>query len=353
MTLRGPGWYARTGVTYLSRESWLRLGSGELLTDHNTSEGKTDESPGRKASLGLGGDSGRIHYSLASAVAGDEEGPGQGLRGLPVRPARRRSTTACTRIFAMPSWWPTQTATSDTTRDVPSRSLTDEAHKAGVKVLLSLGGWGWDKQFASIVSKPEAEDRYAKAVMAIIDTFDYDGIDLDWEYPDTKEEVVGFDRLARRFRKELDEISRKKHRPMVLTMAASSNAETLRWLSKEILIETHRLGQRDDLRLRRPLDVVRGPQRAALRLIEAARRQASLHRAVDEVSGRGAGIPADRLAVGIPLYGRGFAVPKPYASTKERARRASPARRQLQQPPRGSSRKAGPAAGTTRPRPPG
>ena len=45
-----------------------------------------------------------------------------------------------------------------------------------------------------------------KSVMEIVDGFDYDGIDLDWEYPDTKEEVVGFERLARRFRKELDAI---------------------------------------------------------------------------------------------------------------------------------------------------
>ena len=29
------------------------------------------------------------------------------------------------------------------------------------------------------------------------------------------------------------------------------------------------------------------------------------------------GLPADRLAVGIPLYGRGFAVAEPYASTKD------------------------------------
>ena len=39
---------------------------------------------------------------------------------------------------------------------VPSRELTAEAHKAGVRVILSLGGWGWDRQFASIVSKPES-----------------------------------------------------------------------------------------------------------------------------------------------------------------------------------------------------
>src|SRR5215471_650061 len=46
-------------------------------------------------------------------------------------------------------------------RGVPSRELTTEAHQAKVKVILSLGGWGWDEQFASIVSKPEAEERYA------------------------------------------------------------------------------------------------------------------------------------------------------------------------------------------------
>ena len=64
-------------------------------------------------------------------------------------------------------------------------SSPPKAHQAGVKVLVSLGGWGWDRQFAAIVSKPPAEDRYFKSVMAIVDENDYDGIDLDWEYPDT------------------------------------------------------------------------------------------------------------------------------------------------------------------------
>src|SRR4051812_3507026 len=118
-----------------------------------------------------------------------------------------------------------------TNRNVPSRELTAQAHKAGVRVILSLGGWGWDKQFATMVSKPEAEERYIRSVLAIVDTFDYDGIDLDWEYPDTTEEVVGFERLAKRFRQELDKLGQKKNRHMVQTMAAAANPSTLKWLS--------------------------------------------------------------------------------------------------------------------------
>ena len=67
-------------------------------------------------------------------------------------------------------------------------------HKAGVKVLLSLGGWGWDGQFASLVSKPVTEDRYVKSVLDVVNDYGYDGIDLDWEYPDTEQEVIGFER---------------------------------------------------------------------------------------------------------------------------------------------------------------
>jgi chitinase len=204
----------------------------------------------------------------------------------------------------------------DTKRGVPSRAVTDEAHKAGVKVILSLGGWGWDRQFASIVSKPEAEDRYAKAVMAIIDTFDYDGIDFDWEYPDTKEEVVGFERLARRFRNELDELSRKKQRPMVLTMAASSNAETLRWLNNEILVETLDWVNVMTYDFAGPWTPYAGHNSP---LFASSKQPAgkphstelSMKYLVEE-----RGIPANKLAVGIPLYGRGFSVAEPYASTK-------------------------------------
>jgi chitinase len=201
-------------------------------------------------------------------------------------------------------------------RNVPSRELTSKAHQAGVKVMVSLGGWGWDKQFASIVSKPEAEDRYAKSVMAIVDDNDYDGIDLDWEYPDTEQEIIGFERLTRRFRKELDAVGARKGRPMFVTMAASSNPGTLKWLGKEFLLETmdwinvmtydftgdwtNYAGHHSPLfaSSKQPGGSARSTELTMKYLLEER------------------GLPADRLAVGIPLYGRGFGVAEPYAPTK-------------------------------------
>jgi chitinase len=201
-------------------------------------------------------------------------------------------------------------------RNVPNRELTSKAHQAGVKVMVSLGGWGWDKQFASIVSKPEAEDRYAKSVMAIVDDNDYDGIDLDWEYPDTEQEIIGFERLTRRFRKELDAIGARKGRTMVVTMAASSNPGTLKWLGKEFLLETmdwinvmtydftgdwtNYAGHHSPLfaSSKQPGGSARSTEMTMKYLLEER------------------GLPADRLAVGIPLYGRGFGVAEPYAPTK-------------------------------------
>ncbi len=201
-------------------------------------------------------------------------------------------------------------------RTVPDLGLVREAHSAGVKVLISLGGWGYDEQFASIVSKPEAEDRYVRSVLEIIDRDDYDGIDLDWEYPDTKDEVAGFERLSRRFRKDLDAIGARKGRAMALTMAASANPGTLRWLGRDFLVETmdwinvmtydYSGPWLDYAGHNAPLFASSKQPAGTSQSVEA-----TIRFLLDERK-----MPAAKLALGVPLYGRGFAVAEPYQSTQ-------------------------------------
>jgi chitinase len=202
-------------------------------------------------------------------------------------------------------------------RSCPNRELVADAHQASVRVLISLGGWGWDKQFAAIVSQPEAEDRYVKSVLAIVEEYDYDGIDLDWEYPDTQTEIVGFERLCRRFRKELDELGQKKGRHLFQTMAAAANPPTLKWLTNELLLETMDWVNVMTYDFAGDWTAYAGHHSPLFASSKQPGTPRSTELSMKYLLERG--MPANRLAIGLPLYGKGFAVSEPYASTKNGA----------------------------------
>ncbi|MEK9602989.1 MAG: glycosyl hydrolase family 18 protein [Flavobacteriaceae bacterium] len=52
-----------------------------------------------------------------------------------------------------------------------------------LKVLVSLGGWGGCKSCSSVFSSEKGRKEFAKSTARIIEQYNADGIDLDWEYP--------------------------------------------------------------------------------------------------------------------------------------------------------------------------
>lgn len=58
-----------------------------------------------------------------------------------------------------------------------------------LKVLLSLGGWGGCETCSDIFNSAENRTAFTQSTLAIIQQYQADGIDLDWEYPT----VPGFD----------------------------------------------------------------------------------------------------------------------------------------------------------------
>jgi GH18 family chitinase len=53
-----------------------------------------------------------------------------------------------------------------------------------VKVLISIGGWGPDKEFKQLAALPETRQRFVQAVIDFVQQYHLDGADVDWEYPE-------------------------------------------------------------------------------------------------------------------------------------------------------------------------
>ena len=52
-----------------------------------------------------------------------------------------------------------------------------------LKILLSLGGWGGCETCSEVFGSKKGRTEFTESVKGILDSFNADGIDLDWEYP--------------------------------------------------------------------------------------------------------------------------------------------------------------------------
>ncbi|CAH0555523.1 unnamed protein product [Brassicogethes aeneus] len=75
----------------------------------------------------------------------------------------------------------------DTWADIDNdfyKKVTDLRSK-GVKVVLALGGWNdsLGNKYSRLVNDPGARSRFIQHAMQFIEKWNFDGLDLDWEYP--------------------------------------------------------------------------------------------------------------------------------------------------------------------------
>jgi chitinase len=64
--------------------------------------------------------------------------------------------------------------------------LVTAAHANGVKVLISVGGWndGNDSAFETLAASPAGRTNFTNSMIAMVNQYNLDGVDIDWEYPD-------------------------------------------------------------------------------------------------------------------------------------------------------------------------
>ncbi|ODV95116.1 hypothetical protein PACTADRAFT_2826 [Pachysolen tannophilus NRRL Y-2460] len=86
-----------------------------------------------------------------------------------------------------------------------------------LKVMMSVGGWGAKEDFKSLMTEEFKLNNFVKSTLSIIKTFDLDGVDIDWEYPENEKEAEYLVKLLQVLRIQLDKANKK---PLFLSFAA-------------------------------------------------------------------------------------------------------------------------------------
>lgn len=77
---------------------------------------------------------------------------------------------------------------SDTEVEATSRSnlkrlLDAKANLPNLKVTFAVGGWENSQYFSSMAANIKLKQNFIASVLRTIDEFEFDGVDIDWEYP--------------------------------------------------------------------------------------------------------------------------------------------------------------------------
>lgn len=177
--------------------------------------------------------------------------------------------------------------------------LIEQVHAGGRHILLAVGGWGHSDAFPGIAADSTLRRRFIDNLLEFVRTRGYDGIDLDWEYPQSVMDRQNLNRLMAELRQRCN----AQTPPLLLTMAISSGAYYGQWHDYETLAEyvdwfnvmtydyhgswTPHAGHNAPL-FPSP-QCPHGSIEASLQYLTGVRR-----------------IPASRLLLGIPFYGRQF-----------------------------------------------
>ena len=178
-------------------------------------------------------------------------------------------------------------------------------------VLISVGGWTWSGGFSDAALTPESRARFVTSAVELVRRHDLDGVDVDWEYPGQPgigntyrpEDKGNFTALMKELRRGLDREGAAAHRRYLLTFAAGASRTfiTQTQLDKlQALVDYVNLMTYDF----REAGGDAAGHHANLFLNPADDRQQSADRAAREFLE--AGVPAAKLVLGVPFYGRAW-----------------------------------------------
>jgi chitinase len=108
-----------------------------------------------------------------------------------------------------------------------------------IKTLISVGGWTWSGRFSDVALTEQSRALFAESCVQFIRDYNFDGVDLDWEYPvegglgsniRRPEDGVNYTLLLREVRRQLDIAEIEDGSEYLLTIASPAGWDKVRHL---------------------------------------------------------------------------------------------------------------------------
>ncbi len=176
-----------------------------------------------------------------------------------------------------------------------------------LKVLLSIGGWTYSPHFPLAVATAESRKTFARSALHLVQTLGFDGLEIDWEYPSDAIEASSYVSLLYECRVALTEYGQSMTPPCYfeLTAACPAGQQQFRMLDVRAMapyLDFWNIMAYDYAGSWHP----RVAHQANLYPHRTAPRTTPFNTAAAVQYYLACGVPADKLVLGMPLYGRGF-----------------------------------------------
>ncbi|WAO83549.1 Chitinase [Fusarium falciforme] len=177
-----------------------------------------------------------------------------------------------------------------------------------MKVLMSLGGWTLSPHFVQPASTLAGRRKIAASAVKLLGDWGFDGIDVDWEYPQNAQQAQNYVDLLKEIRLALDKFSRdnKLNYRFLLTVATAAgpaNYNIMKLKAMDQYLDGWHLMAYD---YAGGWDTTTGHQaNVYLSSSNPLSTKFSTDRAINDYVR--AGVAPQKILMGIPLYGRSFA----------------------------------------------
>ncbi|MEQ8688183.1 MAG: glycoside hydrolase family 18 protein [Imperialibacter sp.] len=179
-----------------------------------------------------------------------------------------------------------------------------------LKIVISIGGWSWSENFSDAVLTASSREKFAKSGTKIVADYNLDGIDIDWEYPGLKgednvfrdEDKENFTLMFEAIRKELDALAVTTGKKYIVSTAlpcfprlfevtnmgdVAKHIDFVNIMAYDFYVAGDTVGHHSNLYPSENYEKENSGDKAVKTYIEQ-------------------GVPAEKLVLGVPFYGRSW-----------------------------------------------